>query len=71
MANRMEWLADVIANVADGIATEGSMAYKSTLEEARPSKTSWWHPKTETTIPKRVASYIGISVTGWNAMKSI
>ena len=48
-----------------------NMAYKSTLEEARPSKTSWWHPKIKTTSPKRVASYIGTSVTGWNAMKSI
>ena len=48
-----------------------NMAYKSTLEEARPSKTSWWQPKIKTTSPRRVASYIGTSVTGWNAMKSI
>ena len=42
-----------------------------TLEGARPSKTSWWHLKTEITSPKRVASFIGISVTGWNMIKSI
>ena len=51
--------------------TKKSMVYKSTSEGARPSKTSWWHPKIDIISPRRVASYIGISVTGWNVMKSI
>ena len=29
------------------------MAYKSTLEEARPSKASWWHPKIRDHITKK------------------
>ena len=34
-------------------------------------KNSWWHPKIENISPRRVASSIGLSVTGWNVMKSI
>ena len=32
--------------------------YSYTSEEAEPSKTSWWHPKTKILLPKRVGSFI-------------
>ena len=60
--------ADVIAFVADGIAT-GSTVY-CILKGTGPSKTSWWQPKSKTIQLKRVASYTDTDVTGWNAMKS-
>ena len=48
-----------------------SMAFKYSSKEAKPSKNFWWHPKTEISSLKRVASFTGTSVIGWSAMMSI
>ena len=48
-----------------------NMAFKYSSKEAKLSKTSWWHPRTEIWALRKVALFTGISVIGWSAMMSI